>query len=75
MLEIQHTERPTMLSSFDSLDDTEFKSALKKLVKKTLVSTEQMEEEILKKISDASLSRSWKRSSGVRTAPMKILFS
>ena len=58
---------------FQSQEDVEFKGLLKKLVKKTQNDVLDMEDSILKKMRAVSQSRGWNRSSGMKTAPMKLL--
>ena len=48
---------------------------LKKLVEKTKSDVLDLEGSILKRMRAASLSRGWNRSTGRKTAPLKLLFS
>lgn len=74
-LDIQHTERPTLLSTFETKEDQEFKGVISQIVRRTQLDTMQLENEILKKMRNASQSRGWKRVSGMKTAPMKVLIN
>lgn len=70
-----NTERKTLLSQFDSDQDRQFKGVIGNIVKETAMDTERFEESIFKKISISNMSRGWKRPSGAKVAPMKILIN
>ena len=71
MLDKEAQEKPSLLTQFKEEEDQEFKQVLKKLVNKE--SLQKMEEDILEKRRKLAASRGWKRGSGVRIAPLKIL--
>ena len=48
---------------------------LGKLVKDTTLNAENLEGEILRKMKVVSGSRGWKRATGVKMAPMKVLIN
>lgn len=72
-LDMVHEEQPTLLAQFENEADVEFKQVLKSLVKKTQLDALQMEKQILSRLSSERLSRGWKRATGAKMAPLKIL--
>ncbi len=65
----------TLLTYFEREGDKEFKNLLGKLVSSEVVDEERLESQICDRIKLESSSRGWKRPSGIKTAPMKLLLN